>query len=475
MFERNQKIVRAIWRLDDNPNITGSQKLMEIHSRLINGRKNFQEAVKRTFNSAMKISALDLNVRDKAETLKTVSSQLVEVSREIKSFTNTTAAITTEVVQAYDNLTDSISVVSENAGNVLEGIGESQKKLDEIVDMSHDAMRESGIMEQDMNSLLDVVKHMQTVIASINSISGQTNLLALNASIEAARAGEAGKGFAVVAEEIRQLAEETKNLTGNMASFVTNIEQASEKSAKSVGNTAKSLGSIEEGLKVIHGINQENRSKVEEINHSIGDNVSVSREINNSMSHMNSQIDSLNEKSMYVSQEAESVKDISTGLLNVIEPIGDIEAQLDETAALMGNMVLDHFYMIDNGIFIQSINSAIDAHKKWVSTLKAMVDSNTAVPLQTNPKKCSFGHFYYAMKPKNKEIAEIWKVVEQKHRNLHEGGTAVIKAVKEENTQKARDSFNKLEALSEELIKDFKNIQTAAEKLTQNRKNVFEQ
>lgn len=474
MFERNQKIVRAIWRLDDNPNITGSQKLMEIHSRLINGRKNFQEAVKRTFNSAMKISALDLNVRDKAETLKIVSSQLVDVSREIKNFTNTTAAITAEVVQAYDNLTDSILAVSENAGNVLEGIGESQKKLDEIVDMSHDAMRESGIMEQDMNSLLDVVKHMQTVIASINSISGQTNLLALNASIEAARAGEAGKGFAVVAEEIRQLAEETKNLTGNMASFVTNIEQASEKSAKSVGNTAKFLGNIEEGLKVIHGINQENRSKVEEINHSSGDNVSVSREINNSMSHMNSQIDSLNEKSVYVSEEAEKVKDISTGLLNVIEPIGDIEARLDETAVLMGNMVLDHFYMIDNGIFIQSINSAIDAHKKWVSSLKAMVDSNTVSPLQTNPKKCAFGHFYYAMKPKNNEIAEIWKIVEQKHRNLHEGGTAVIKAVKEENTQKARDSFNKLEALSEELIKDFKNIQTTAEKLTQNKKNVFE-
>ena len=64
--------------------------------------------------------------------------------------------------------------------------------------------------EEASDKLEQRVGSIQNVVELIKGISDQTNLLALNASIEAARAGEQGKGFAVVAEEVRKLAEQSK-------------------------------------------------------------------------------------------------------------------------------------------------------------------------------------------------------------------------------------------------------------------------
>ena len=96
-------------------------------------------------------------------------------------------------------------VTEEKVGNIRDIMEKKQEALE-------DSIEDSRQIEQ--------INHLTEDILEIAS---QTNLLALNASIEAARAGEAGKGFAVVAEEIRQLAESSKNTANDIQKISDNV------------------------------------------------------------------------------------------------------------------------------------------------------------------------------------------------------------------------------------------------------------
>ena len=135
-----------------------------------------------------------------------------------------------EKEEIITKLTSSIEEVASSTQTVYEAVEQVAKSASARAKAGQESVEQARFL-QEKNA--DTIK----VIAFITNIAGQTNLLGLNAAIEAARAGEQGRGFAVVAEEVRKLAEQSREATEKIQSTLNEMNKAVEGISKSIETT----------------------------------------------------------------------------------------------------------------------------------------------------------------------------------------------------------------------------------------------
>ncbi len=133
----------------------------------------------------------------------------------------TALAVATLSREAQENLASIAAATEELYQSALATVGQGRRAKVQMLASIDEAARAG----EDMTALNAVSTTVSSVVDLIRSIAEQTNLLALNATIEAARAGEHGRGFSVVAAEVKALARQTADATGEIASQVEAIRK----------------------------------------------------------------------------------------------------------------------------------------------------------------------------------------------------------------------------------------------------------
>ena len=159
----------------------------------------------------------------------------------LKSASSDLESVTDNIVAASDSLGKSSQTLATNSSRQVSSIEETVAAMNETgatieqnskdtqatLTVARQALTSADLGISDMKNLMDFIdqiaksgKEIAKVIESIQSIAARTSILSLNASVEAARAGEQGKGFAVVANEVRSLAQQSKDAAASTAAII---------------------------------------------------------------------------------------------------------------------------------------------------------------------------------------------------------------------------------------------------------------
>lgn len=249
------KSARAVYSV-----VTGFSRIItDIHNSM-KDMNEFTGTFTSNFDSiGQSISSVNTAVNEIAQGATTQAADTQRVSESMNDMSN-----------ALNRTADSVNALSSSAANMKESNATVDSTLKELLEISSHTQKSVDQVQEQTNITNESAQAIQAATDIIAGIANQTNLLSLNASIEAARAGEMGRGFAVVAEEIRGLADQSKEsadkIRGIVENLISNSNQSVEIMNGVVGEIHQQNEKLGTTLNVFSTLNQEVQKVVGEIN-----------------------------------------------------------------------------------------------------------------------------------------------------------------------------------------------------------------
>lgn len=183
-------------------------------------------------------------------TLSAAASEILAGTMQVSAGASETAAAVSETTATVEEVKQTALLASQKARTV----SESAQTATQTVEIGRRAI-EGGvegmeIAQEQMESIAETIVKLSErsqaiaeIIATVSGLAEQSNLLAVNAAIEAAKAGEQGKGFAVVAQEVKDLADQSRQATRQVRQILSDIQKAISAAVMTTEQGARTVAS----------------------------------------------------------------------------------------------------------------------------------------------------------------------------------------------------------------------------------------
>ncbi len=228
-----------------------------------------------------------------SESVNSISENIIVQAKRMQTITSELDSISSEI----DHISSNVEDLTSSADTMQKCNKSVETYITELIKLNHENSESIEKVREQTELTNKSAMNIRTATEIIASISNQTNLLALNASIEAARAGEAGKGFAVVAEEIRKLADQSRESTEQINESVNELIDNAQFSVEVTQKVTTAFAEQTEKINFTSSLFDSLRTEVNQVAGAIGG--------------IESEIQSLNENKSTILSEVQDVAAIS--------------------------------------------------------------------------------------------------------------------------------------------------------------------
>lgn len=325
--------------------------------QLANELEKMRESV-RSLLAQVKIEAANIDT-----VVESIDSHVFNLNGEIEDVSATTeqlAASTQETAASAEQINGMTQQIEEAAREIAIRAQDGATEAEEIHQRATQTKDETVANRMKVKQMLSeireglekaledakVVEQISVLADSILAITGQTNLLALNASIEAARAGEAGKGFAVVAEEIRVLAEQSKDAVANIQAVTENVNHAVTNLTSDSNRLLDFVDTdIVESFNNFEKMADDYNLDAAKINDLVSDFSATSEELVASITNITQAIDGIssasNDSAAGTTNIAQKTVSIASGSAEVMKGAKDAESSAEELRKNVNNFIIE--------------------------------------------------------------------------------------------------------------------------------------